>query len=114
MGNHLISACQSHATPLDQPIGDMPYGEDLKLITTPVTGAEESKDFASLSNDMRFAAAVAGAAQLLCHDPYIKDFSYDRAIAIANDAKGKDEYGYRAEFVQLLRAAKLADKAPAP
>ena len=85
-----------------------------KLITTPVTGAEESKDFASLSNDMRFAAAVAGAAQLLRHDPYIKDFSYDRAIAIANDAKGKDEYGYRAEFVQLLRAAKLADKAPAP
>ena len=53
---------------------------------------------------------MGGAAQLLRHDPYIKDFDYDRAIDIANAAKGKDEFGYRAEFVQLLRAAKLADK----
>ena len=51
---------------------------------------------------------MVGAAQLLRHDPYIKDFDYDRAIAMANAAKGKDEFGYRAEFVQLLRLAKVA------
>ncbi len=81
-----------------------------KLIQTPVTNADETADFAGLSDDMRFAASVVGAAQLLRHDPYIKDFDYDRAIVIANDAKGRDDYGYRAEFVQLLRAAKVADK----
>lgn len=81
-----------------------------KLIEDPITTANETTDFNTLSNDMRFAASVVGAAQLLRHDPYIKDFDYDRAIAIANAAKGKDEFGYRAEFVQLLRAAKVADK----
>ena len=57
---------------------------------------------------MRFAAAVAGAAQLLRKDPYIKDFDYDRAIAIAQNAKGEDAFGYRSEFIQMLRLAKTA------
>ena len=81
-----------------------------KLIERPVTAADRAPSFDAVSEDMRFAAAVAGAAQLLRHDPYIKDFDYDRAIAIANGAKGKDEFGYRAEFVQLMRSAKVADK----
>jgi Ca-activated chloride channel family protein len=80
-----------------------------KLIERPVGNADEAATFAQVSEDMRFAAAVVGAAQLLRHDPYIKDFDYDRAIDIANNAKGKDEFGYRAEFVQLLRLAKIAD-----
>jgi Ca-activated chloride channel family protein len=79
-----------------------------KLIDRPVGSADETVSFAQVSEDMRFAAAVVGAAQLLRHDPYIKDFDYDRAIEIANNAKGKDEFGYRAEFVQLLRLAKVA------
>jgi Ca-activated chloride channel homolog len=80
-----------------------------KLIERPIGSAEETAQFAQVSEDMRFAASVVGAAQLLRHDPYIKDFDYDRAIDIANAAKGKDEFGYRAEFVQLLRLAKVAD-----
>ena len=80
-----------------------------KLIERPVGNADETATFAKVSDDMRFAAAVAGTAQLLRHDPYIKDFDYDRAIEIANNAKGKDEFGYRAEFVQLLRLAKVAE-----
>ena len=32
-----------------------------------------------------------------------------RAIEIALDARGKDEYGYRSEFVQLLRRAEVAE-----
>jgi Ca-activated chloride channel family protein len=80
-----------------------------KLIEHPVGNAEEAATFAQVSEDMRFAAAVVGAAQLLRHDPYIKNFDYDRAIDIANNAKGKDEFGYRAEFVQLLRLAKVAE-----
>jgi Ca-activated chloride channel family protein len=80
-----------------------------KLIERPVGNADETASFAQVSEDMRFAAAVAGTAQLLRHDPYIKDFDYDRAIEIANNAKGRDEFGYRAEFVQLLRLAKVAE-----
>jgi len=88
----------------------LPGEKTSKLIERPVGNADEAASFSQLSDDMRFAASVVGAAQLLRHDPYIKDFDYDRAIDIANAAKGKDEFGYRAEFVQLLRAAKLADK----
>ena len=33
---------------------------------------------------------------------------YDDIIAIVGKARGEDEYGYRTEFVQLVRAAKSA------
>jgi len=78
------------------------------LITRPITSADSTRDFAKLPNDLRFAAAVVGSAQLMRHDPYVKDFGYDRAIEIADAAKGDDRFGYRAEFVQLLRLAKTS------
>jgi Ca-activated chloride channel family protein len=79
-----------------------------KLIERPIGDADTAKDFAEVSPDMRFAASVAGTAQLLRHDPYVKDFSYDRARAIASAARGEDEFGYRAEFIRMLDLAKTA------
>ena len=56
-----------------------------------------------------FATAVAGYGSLLRGDPYIaKAFNWDSVIDLANVAKGKDEFGYRAEFVSLARLAKTA------
>ncbi len=77
-----------------------------RLIDRPVTDADATKDFASVSPDMRFAVSVAGAAQLMRNDPYIRNFNFDRAIAIASESRGPDAFGYRAEFIQLLRLAK--------
>jgi Ca-activated chloride channel family protein len=34
--------------------------------------------------------------------------SYDDVLRIALAARGKDEFGYRSEFIQLVRAAKSA------
>ena len=34
--------------------------------------------------------------------------SYDDVLRIAAASRGKDEFGYRSEFVQLVRAAKSA------
>ena len=79
-----------------------------KLIDRPITNADVTTDFNAVPPDMRFAASVAGTAQLLRHDPYIKDFTFDRAIAIADAARGDDRFGYRTEFVDLLRKAKTA------
>ncbi len=79
-----------------------------KLINRPVTDADVAREFNSISPDMRFVASVAGAAQLLRHDPYIKDFDYDRARAIAVAARGDDPFGYRAEFIRMLDLAKSA------
>ena len=46
---------------------------------------------------------------MLRGDPYTKTgFGWDSVITLANGAKGEDEFGYRAEFVQLARLAKTA------
>jgi Ca-activated chloride channel family protein len=86
----------------------LPNEDESKLITRPVANGDVVSDFNRLPVDYRFAAAVAGGAQLLRHDPYIKSFDYGRAIEIAQGSRGDDEFGYRNEFVQLLRAAQTA------
>jgi Ca-activated chloride channel family protein len=86
----------------------LPNEDESKLITRPVANADVVSDFNRLPIDYRFAAAVAGGAQLLKHDPSIKSFDYGRAIQIAQGARGDDEFGYRNEFVQLLRTAQSA------
>jgi Ca-activated chloride channel family protein len=86
----------------------LPTEDESKLITRPVENRDIVSDFNRLPIDYRFAAVVAGSAQLLRHDPYIKSFDYGRAIEIAQGARGDDEFGYRNEFVQLLRQAQSA------
>ena len=55
-----------------------------------------------------FAASVAAFGQLLRGGRYTGDFTYDDVITLANANKGADEFGYRAEFVNLARLAKTA------
>jgi Ca-activated chloride channel family protein len=83
----------------------LPDEDESKLITRPVENRDIVSDFGRLPIDYRFAAAVAGSAQLLRNDPYIKSFDFERAIEIAQAARGDDEFGYRNEFIQLLRRA---------
>ncbi len=85
-------------------------GEDTsKLITRPVTSADQVSDIAKAPQSTRFATAVAAYGSMLRGDPYVaKTFTWDSVIALANGAKGEDAFGYRAEFIQLARAAKSA------
>lgn len=62
----------------------------------------------SLQQEAGFATAVAGFAQLLRGSDFIGNYSYDDVIALAQKTKGADDYGYRTEFIQLVRRAKLA------
>jgi Ca-activated chloride channel family protein len=55
--------------------------------------------------DARFAAAIAGFGQLLRGSTYLGTWSYADAIALANGARGTDEFGYRTEAVTLMRLA---------
>ena len=84
----------------------LPESSVSTLMTTPIDASHEAEDTASLSDDMRFAASVAAFGQKLKSDRYLNDFSYDEIIALANPARGEDNFGYRAEFVNLLRLAK--------
>ena len=83
----------------------LPSENQSRLIERPVTDRDKIESVKRASDDLRFAAAVAGFGQLLRHDPYMKNFGYRDVLDLANGAKGADSFGYRSEFVQLVRAA---------
>ncbi|WP_163454342.1 YfbK domain-containing protein, partial [Escherichia coli] len=58
--------------------------------------------------DARFAATVAGFAELLRGGRYNGRLSFDDVLGMASAARGEDDFGYRSEFLQLVRAAKTA------
>jgi Ca-activated chloride channel family protein len=86
----------------------LPKSDTSRLIATPIDRRSEVASFAAAPQDARFAAAVAGFAEMLRGGKYSGSLSYDYVLRIANAAKGRDEFGYRSEFVQLVRAAKSA------
>ena len=82
-------------------------GEDSStLMEIPLLRADlAGSSLQAASADFKFAAAVAGFAQLLRGGTYMGDFDYGDVIALARGAKGEDPFGYRAEFVQLAELA---------
>ncbi len=56
--------------------------------------------------DTAFATAVAAFGQILKGGEYTGNFSYDDVITLAQSGKGEDKFGYRAEFINLVRMAK--------
>jgi Ca-activated chloride channel family protein len=91
----------------------LPNEEQSRLIERPVTDRDAVQDVKRAPDDLRFAVAVAGFGQLLRNDPYMKNFGYAQVAELANGAKGADPFGYRAEFVQMVRLAKSLPALPA-
>ena len=80
-----------------------PDGEVSRLIEHPVL--DNPFGIASTSSNFRFAASVAEFGMLLRNSAFMQSSSYDAAWMMAKDALGKDEEGYRSEFLKLLRNA---------
>ena len=85
-----------------------PDGDTSEVITQPISRANEIGATGGVAREARFSVAVAGFGQLLRGGRYTGDYDYDDVIALAMSAKGRDEFGYRAEFVNLVRLAKSA------
>jgi Ca-activated chloride channel family protein len=86
-----------------------PGDDDSVLITRPITedDAVGSLDRAPVST--RFATAVAGFGQALRNDPYLQTgYSWGDIRMLAKGAVGTDEFGYRAEFLELVDLASEA------
>jgi len=62
----------------------------------------------ALAADVDFSTAVAGFAQLLRGGQYTGSLSFKDIVQAGQDALGVDRYGYRAEFVDLVRKAQRA------
>lgn len=89
----------------------LPDQEISELITTPITKKDElhrigEKDPEWAVREAGWATAVAGFGQLLKGGKYIGSFDYDAVIRLAEQSKGEDQFGYRSEFIQLVRLAK--------
>jgi Ca-activated chloride channel family protein len=55
------------------------------------------------SERFRFSAAVAAFGQQLRGGTYLDKFSYDDILSLARGARGNDPFGYRSEFLKLVK-----------
>jgi Ca-activated chloride channel family protein len=81
-----------------------------QLINEPIGKKLEVKDVKELSNDIRFAGAVAGFGQLLRGSQQLQHFTYGDVLKLAKTALGQDPGGLRQEFLSLVQAAKTASE----
>ena len=88
-----------------------PDGDVSKLITTPVTASNEVASFDAASTDQRFSVAVAAFGQKLRDADQTAGFGFDKISEIATAARGADPFGYRSEFLSLVRLASALDGA---
>jgi len=103
----------SDAEPLPEGNGELAFlklryklpGESTSnLIATPVNEATQP----ALSEDVIFSTAVASFGQLLRGDTRMGDWSFEDVLEMAQRGKGDDPFGYRAEFMRLVRLAETA------
>ena len=99
----------------DKPSGELaflkirykqPDSDTSKLITTPVTEGNAVAALEQASQDVRFSIAVAAFGQKLRGTDAVSAYKYGSILDLASAAKGEDAYGYRAEFLNLVRLAK--------
>jgi len=82
-----------------------PDGNTSKLLEQPLLVRDIAGNVAGTSATYRFAAAVAGFGQLLRDNQALGDFAYDDVLALASSAREDDAFGYRAEFINLVKTA---------
>jgi Ca-activated chloride channel homolog len=80
-----------------------PAGLKSKLFEQIVSNSHTS--FSGSSEDFRFAVAVAAFGMMLRSSEHRGDMTWKRVSDIASSSRGRDEDGYRAEFIRLIDAA---------
>ncbi|MFB6457561.1 von Willebrand factor type A domain-containing protein [Chitinophaga sp. Hz27] len=85
-----------------------PTAEKSKLLQVSLGARAFSID--KMDADFRMAAAVASFGQLLRGSSFKGNATYDDVLNWASRAKGDDPEGYRSEFLQLVKKARLLNK----
>lgn len=73
--------------------------EDQMEVNVPLSGVNDT-----YSTDFNFACAVAGFAELLRESGYMEGATIQKLISMAEQNKGEDVKGYRAQFIEMMRA----------
>jgi len=75
----------------------------------PIAASVTSSSIGAAPEATRWAVAVAGFGEKLRGSPWIGDnFGWKEIEDLAQNARGRDEFGLRAEFVKLVRNAEDA------
>ncbi|MCZ6656632.1 MAG: VWA domain-containing protein [Gammaproteobacteria bacterium] len=82
-----------------------PNGSTSMLVEQPIESSDMQTAMDNTSNIYRFSAAVAAFGQLLRGGEYVDDLDYAGIVRLAQGAKGDDPFGYRGEFLNLVRTA---------
>ena len=82
-----------------------PSDEKSDLVTLPVTDENRVSDLALAPDDVRFSIAVAAFGQKLKGVTVVEDYTFGSILGLAQAARGSDPFGYRAEFLKLVRLA---------
>lgn len=85
-----------------------PNDDTSQLISLAISSPTEGRTASEASSEVRFSVAAAAFGQLLKAEPYLQGFGFDDVLALAQSARGDDPFGYRAEFLSLVRLAKSA------
>lgn len=83
----------------------LPGQETSKLIETPILRSQVQR---RASESLRFASAVAAYADGLRGGTAMPAWTWDDVAAAARAVQGEDRHGQRAEFLQLIEAARAA------
>jgi Ca-activated chloride channel homolog len=110
---------QTNATDVDKPtklatdiIGQVnlrykaPQANESQLLSSTI--GQQTK--AGASENLKFAAAVASYGMTLRNSPFKGNSNYSSILELANQAKGADLDGYRAEFIRLVESSKKIAK----
>jgi Ca-activated chloride channel family protein len=79
-----------------------PDEEVSKLIVHPLQ--DDNTPLAKTSDNFRWSASVAAFGMLLRESEYVKNFSYDEVVRMAQASKGEDAEGYRVEFINMVKS----------
>ena len=72
----------------------------------PISLEKVNQKLTNTSYNFRFSAAVASLGLRLRNSDILGDYSYDEIYELAKNGRGKDEYGYRSEFLRLVNIVK--------
>jgi Ca-activated chloride channel family protein len=79
-----------------------PDGDVSKLIVHPLL--DGNVPLSKTSENFRWSASVAAFGMLLRESEYANNFTFDQVIEMAQSARGKDEEGYRVEFINMAKS----------
>jgi Ca-activated chloride channel family protein len=84
----------------------LPGQAESRLMQQPIAATDTARSAAAAPEATRWALAVAAFGEKLRASPWVDSkFDWNSIATLAQDARGADTYGLRAEFLRLVRSA---------